>query len=152
MTRALALLLATSLLAACQTPPSPPAAPPARSTTATASLRDSVRAFGEAWAAHDMKTLDALLAPEYVHTDVGGRVLRRAEWLAYAQSQQQGSNVTFRDVEISEHGTFGIVLGANDITGGSLGTSTIRFTQVWRLADDGWKRVAFQATFVQAPR
>lgn len=114
------------------------------------SLLECVRAFGEAWARRDTATLESLLAPEYVHTDFEGRVLRRAEWLAYAEAQPHGSTVEFHDLEIIERGDFGVVIGANRIAGGSMGSSTIRFTQVWQRDELGWKRLAFQATEVRS--
>jgi ketosteroid isomerase-like protein len=91
-----------------------------------------------------------MLAPGYIHTDFQGRVFRRDEWLAYAGSQAHGSAIAFRDLEIVEHGSVGIVTGANDIAGGSIGQATIRFTQVWLQIEGAWKRLAFQATLVRA--
>ena len=110
------------------------------------SLLECVRAFGEAWARRDVAQLQSMLAPQYIHTDVTGRVLRRDEWLAYAATQPHGSTITFRDVEAVEYGGVGLVTGTNDIAGGSLGVNSIRFTQVWIELDGEWKRVAFQAT------
>lgn len=110
------------------------------------SLRECVELFGNAWAARDLATLELLLAPEYVHTDFEGRVLRRQDWLAYAMQQSHGKAVSFRDVEFHEYGNIALVVGANDIDGGSMGTTVIRFTQVWRATDLGWQRLAFQAT------
>ena len=149
MRNAHGLLFIFGILVGCNDPQTRPSGEPISIKSEVPSLRDSVQAFGEAWAKHDLKTLDALLAPEYVHTDIQGHVLRRAEWLAYAQSQQHGSNLTFRDLEVTDSGNFGVVLGANDISGGSIGVSSIRFTQVWRRTEGGWKRVAFQATLVK---
>lgn len=121
-------------------------------TSSVESLSDCVRLFGEAWAARDIATLASLLAPGYVHTDFEGRVLRRAEWLAYAAVQPHGSSVEFDDVEVTEYGDLGVVTGANRIDGGSMGSSTIRFTQVWQRDGIGWKRLAFQATEVRDSR
>jgi ketosteroid isomerase-like protein len=114
------------------------------------SLPECVRALGEAWAERDVARLRSMLAPGYIHTDFQGRVFRRDEWLAYAGSQGHGTAITFRDLEIVEHGSVGIVTGANDIAGGSEGQSTIRFTQVWAQPNGEWKRLAFQATLVRA--
>ena len=110
------------------------------------SLRECVESFGHAWASRDFATLESLLAPEYVHTDFEGRVLRRQDWLAYAMQQSHGKAVSFRDMELYEYGNMALVLGANDIEGGSMGTTVIRFTQVWRATEFGWQRLAFQAT------
>jgi ketosteroid isomerase-like protein len=110
------------------------------------SLLECVRAFGEAWASRDVAQLESMLAPQYVHTDFQGRVLRRDEWLAYAATQTQGSTIMFRDLEAVEYGGIGLVTGTNDIAGGSVGVHSIRFTQVWIDTDGEWRRVAFQAT------
>jgi ketosteroid isomerase-like protein len=113
-------------------------------------LSESVKDFGEAWAESDVERLRSMLAPGYIHSDFQGRVFRRDEWLAYAGSQGHGSAITFRDLEIVEYGSVGLVNGANDIAGGSMGQSTIRFTQVWAQIEGEWKRLAFQATLVGA--
>lgn len=114
------------------------------------SLENSVERFGRAWAARDLESLRAMLSPEYVHTDFEGRVFDRDAWLEYATHQAHGSAVSFRDVEYREYGALAIVLGANDIGGGSMGASTIRFTQVWQATGSGgWQRLAFQATLVK---
>jgi len=115
------------------------------------SLTECVRIFGEAWARRDTATLASLLASNYVHTDFEGRVLRRQEWLAYAEAQSHGTSAALEDVEIVERGNFALVTGANRIDGGTMGPSTIRFTQVWERDESGWKRVAFQATEVRRP-
>ena len=109
-------------------------------------LRECVETFGNAWAARDLPTLESLLAPEYVHTDIRGKVLRRQEWLAYAMQQPDGTQVSFRDMEFHEYGNIALVFGANEIDGGSIGPVVIRFTQVWRATEAGWQRLAFQAT------
>jgi ketosteroid isomerase-like protein len=115
----------------------------------TRTLPECVQAFGEAWARRDLALLRALLSPDYIHTDIEGRVLRHDEWLAYVENQAHGSAVTFGDLEVRELGAVGIVTGSNGIAGGSMGRSTIRFTQVWLLLAGEWKRIAFQATQVR---
>ena len=87
-----------------------------------------------------------MLAPEYIHTDFQGRVLRCDDWLSYAETQVHGNTIGFRDLEAVEFGLVGLVTGTNDIDGGAMGRSTIRFTQLWVNRSGGWKRVAFQAT------
>ncbi len=111
-------------------------------------LLESVHAFGHAWARRDVQALQALLAPGYIHTDFEGRVFQRDEWLEYARSQEHGSRVSFHDLVAVEHGTTGIVTGSNEVAGGSMGSSTIRFTQVWLQLSGRWQRLAFQATRV----
>jgi ketosteroid isomerase-like protein len=111
-------------------------------------LLESVHAFGHAWARRDVPALQALLAPGYIHTDFEGRVFQRDEWLAYARSQEHGNRVSFHELVAVEHGITGIVTGSNEVAGGSMGSSTIRFTQVWLQLSGRWQRLAFQATRV----
>ena len=109
-------------------------------------LRECVELFGRAWAVRDIPTLESLLAPEYVHTDIQGRVFHRQDWLAYAMQQPHGTHVSFRDLEFHQYENTALVFGGNEIEGGSMGSAVIRFTQVWRANASGWQRLAFQAT------
>ena len=106
--------------------------------------------FGEAWANHDYETLDSLLAEDYVHTDIEGRVFDRQHWLSDAQEQPRGYSISFRDVEATVHGDVGVVTGANRLAGGGSPIGAIRFTQVWIWRSGRWQRRAFQATRVSA--
>ena len=121
------------------------------------------RQFGQAWLQGDTQTLDHLLAREYTHTDVTGKVLHRAEWLADAANVQKWlrapsgtktPSIDFQDVELKLVGTAVIVTGGNVIRSANPNNPPIklRFTQVWVKEDGGWKRRFFQATSIQDPK
>ena len=120
------------------------------------------REFGQAWLRGDTKTLDRLLAREYIHTDVTGRVLHRQEWLLDAGNVQKWlrapsgagtPTIEFRDVEVRPIGGVVIVTGKNVIRSANPGNPpmSLRFTQVWVKEDKKWKRRFFQATRLSEP-
>lgn len=120
------------------------------------------RRFGEAWLKADVKTLDSLLAREYTHTDVTGKVLHRADWLADAGNAQRwlrgdarGASpaIEFYDVRVQVMGNTAVITGGNTIRPGDAKRPpmTLRFTQVWVKEDRQWKRRFFQATPVPGP-
>ncbi len=116
-----------------------------------------VRQFGQAWLEADVSTLDRLLAREYTHTDVTGRVLHRADWLADAANAQkwlrapEGNrkpSIEFEDVAVKMIGDSAVITGGNVIHSANPQAAPIklRFTQVWIKEDGNWKRCFFQAT------
>lgn len=118
-----------------------------------AALEDAVRRFGEAWANGDYAVLDSLLSPSYSHTDIFGKRLDRAPWLAYAGGRGgRTTRIEVRDVRIRIDGDVGIVTGINDLDGGGIRDAADRkalslaFTQVWVWRQGRWQREAFQAT------
>lgn len=142
----MALLLAASLAQAQQSD--------------AARVEALARRFGNAWLKADVKTLDSLLAREYMHTDVTGKVLHRADWLADAGNAQKwlrgnagGASpaIEFDDVKIQVVGNMAVVTGGNTIrpADANLPPMKLRFTQVWIKEDGQWKRRFFQATPVQ---
>lgn len=115
--------------------------------------------FGNAWLKGDIQTLDHLLAREYTHTDVTGRVLNRSEWLTDAanvekwarSSETKGTpTIGFYGMEVKLLGDAAVVTGGNVIQpAGSAPPLKLRFTQVWIKEDGQWKRRYFQATPIQ---
>ena len=106
--------------------------------------------FGEAWANHDYETLDSLLAEDYLHTDIVGRVFDRQDWLADVKGQPHGYSISFHDVDATVYGDVGVVTGANQLVGGGSPIGAIRFTQVWVWRGGRWQRKTFQATRISA--
>ena len=108
------------------------------------------------WAS-DVSTLERLLAPEYIHTDVNGDVFTRARWLEYIKQKKNAqavNDITFHDVHIQVAGSVAWVTGENVFSGpayatekGAPGTRKLRFTQIWVKRDGTWQRAAFQATW-----
>jgi hypothetical protein len=125
----------------------------------TSDLDKLVRVFGEAWLAADGAQLDRLLAREYTHTDVTGRVLDRTEWLTDAENAQKWlrsphgtskPSIEFEDMQIRVYGDVAVVTGMNVIHSANLKDKPmrLRFTQVWVKEDGEWKRRFFQGTQV----
>ena len=115
-------------------------------------LRSLVQQFGEAWAHSDVAVLDKLLAPEYIHTDLAGKVQRRAYWLKLA-GHPRSLEIEVEDLEIHIFGNVALITGDNTIWSpkdGKEKASRIRFTQLWEHNKSGWQRRAFQATNVLA--
>lgn len=121
------------------------------------------RQFGEAWLKADVKTLDVLLAREYTHTDVTGKVLHRSDWLADAGNAQKwlrgnadgrSPAIEFDDINVRVLGDTAVVTGGNTIRPADtkIAPMKLRFTQVWIKEDGQWKRRFFQAAPLPGPK
>lgn len=104
-------------------------------------LEKRIRQFAQVWAKSDVVALGRLLASDYLHIDIEGKVQNRDEWLAYAPSPRPVTRVEFEDAKIRLYGDVAVITGQNAISvsgknaitgeqieGESVGT--IRFTQV----------------------
>jgi ketosteroid isomerase-like protein len=118
-----------------------------------------VAQFSEAFREADVERLAAMLGPEYIHTNTGGGVVAREQWLAFVRTRRaeldagtlQLSRYENRDIEVRLHGDTAIVTGVNLSEGTRNGTSfarELRFTQVWRRHGADWVRIAFHDTEV----
>jgi hypothetical protein len=119
-------------------------------------LQDLARRLGQAWLEADISSLDQMLAGEYTHTDVSGRVLHRSEWLADAANPEKWlraaagnarPSMEFDDMTVEVLGIAAVITGGNTIHGARPTTDPIRlrFTQVWIVEGGVWKRRYFQA-------
>jgi ketosteroid isomerase-like protein len=133
-----------------------------QSTTDSDKLLSLAREFGNAWLKGDVTTLDHLLATEYTHTDVTGKVLHRADWLADASNVQkwarpvtaQGEpSIEFEDMQVTLLGDTAVITGGNLIRSADPKQPALRlrFTQVWVRERGEWKRRFFEATPVMKP-
>jgi len=117
-----------------------------------AEVEKLARSFGQAWAVNDIATLEPMLAPAYLHTDIKGNALPRAAWLDYMREQKKKDlvfTIEFADVKTTVYGDIVLITGENLISViGQPGPKLqrLRFTQVWAKQDGKWLRVAFQAT------
>jgi ketosteroid isomerase-like protein len=113
----------------------------------------TVHDAGQAWARHDLTTLERLLADDYTHTDVFGQFQNRDEWLAYVRSDAVAHQLDFEDVTVRIYGDVAVVTGRNIWRPGTgFVALPLRFTQVLTRKDGDWRRSAFQAGFEQLPR
>ena len=113
-------------------------------------LVQKIEGFTEAWAKSDTVSLAKLLANEYRHTDIWGKILHRQEWLTYAATPRKISDIAINDVEIFQYNdNIAIITGKMSYQfGEEKVTQEIRFTQVWSNNAGQWKRVTFQATLI----
>jgi len=113
-------------------------------------LLQKIQDFTEAWAKSDTVFLSKLLADEYRHTDIWGKILNRQAWLTYANTPRKISDIVTNDVEILEYdGNIVIITGNMSYKFGEENlTQEIRFTQVWFHNAGQWKRTTFQATLI----
>ena len=113
-------------------------------------LLQKIQDFTEAWAKSDTVFLSKLLANEYQHTDIWGKILRKQEWLTYAITPRKISDIVSNDVEILQYyDNIAIITGKMSYKFGEEKlTQEIRFTQVWSNNAGQWKRTTFQATLI----
>jgi hypothetical protein len=119
--------------------------------------------IGKAWTQNNLDTLEKYLEKDYVHTDVRGQILNRTSWLNYVKDRKD-KNVTnpyveFDDVKITVYKEFAFATGINTFVGQAYTsndknankTQKIRFTQVLKRENNVWKRLMFQATYIDTP-
>jgi Domain of unknown function (DUF4440) len=126
----------------------------AQSTRPTEQIRQEllqkIQDFTEAWAKSDTVFLSRLLANEYKHTDIWGKILHRQEWLTYAITPRIISDIVSNEVEILQYSdNLAIITGKMSYKFGvDKQTQEIRFTQIWSKNAGQWKRITFQATLI----
>jgi ketosteroid isomerase-like protein len=115
--------------------------------------------ISDSWSQNNLDTLEKYLDRDYVHTDVRGQFLNRSKWLSYVKDRKEkgvvNSSVGFDDVHIEIHGQFAFVTGVNTFSGAAYtGTDNktqprkLRFTQILLKEGNVWKRLKFQATYI----
>ena len=113
-------------------------------------LLHRIQSFTEAWAESDTAYLGKLLADEYQHSDIWGKILHRQDWLKYASAPRKISEIITNDVEMliyNDH--MAVITGKMSYkVGEEKVIQEIRFTQIWGNNDGQWKRAAFQATLI----
>lgn len=119
--------------------------------------------IGEAWTKNNLDTLNKYIDANYIHTDTRGQKLDRALWLSYVKDRKDkgltNPGVSFEKVVISIYGDVAIVTGINMFTGQAYtsndstgnGPKKLRFTQVLKKESGTWKRMVFQATYIDTP-
>ena len=106
---------------------------------------------GHAYARRDLPALERLTADDYAQIDVRGGVLARWEWLEFVKNRKSELTVETDDVHISNYGDVAVITGHWTYTLKANGNNKItysRWTSVWTRYPAGWKRHAFQNTYV----
>ena len=113
-------------------------------------LLQNIQSFTEAWGNSDTVFLSKLLANEYRHTDIWGKILHREDWLTYAAIPRKISNILTSDAEILLYNNnLASVTGKMTYQyGDEKLIQEIRFTQFWSRNNGLWKRTTFQATLI----
>jgi ketosteroid isomerase-like protein len=108
---------------------------------------------GHAYASRNLAALERLTADDYVQTDVRGGVLNRTQWLEFVKNRKSDLTVETDNVHVSVYGNTAVVRGHwiyhRQADGVEL-RSDSQWTSMWTRDGDGWKRHAFQNTYVNA--
>ncbi len=91
-----------------------------------------------------------------------GEVLSRAAWLSYVKDRKDkgvsNPGVEFDDVKITVYNEFAFVVGINTFSGQAYTSNDgnnnkprkLRFTQALKKENNIWKRILFQATYIES--
>ncbi len=124
-------------------------------------IRRIISRFDAAVAGGDVQQVESLLADPYFHTDIYGVFQDKQSWLAsWLRPVAAGLKAgdfrweIYRSDEIQVYlmgDDVAIVVGRWTLKRSDHSAPMVgRFTHVWRRSFSGWKRVAYQATTVQA--
>ncbi len=117
--------------------------------------------IGNAWTQNNLDTLEKYIHKDYVHTDVRGQILNRTSWLDYVKDRREKSVknpiLDFEDIKITIYNDIALVTGINSFSGQAFTTNDnntnkprkLRFTQVLKKDNNIWKRIMFQATYME---
>lgn len=138
-----------------------------KAQTLNTSERDNVYKtiilIGTAWKQNNLDTLEKYIDTNYIHSDVLGQKLHRFEWLGYVKDRRSkgltNPDIQFDDVDISIYADLAIVTGINTFTGQAYSSNDnpssaprkLRFTQVLKKENGFWRRLVFQATYIDEP-
>ena len=113
-------------------------------------LFQKIQDFTEAWSRSDTAALNKLLANEYRHSDIWGKILHKQDWLIYAAAPRKISDIHINDLELLLYNSnLAVATGKMSyLWGEEKLMQEIRFTQIWSNNDGQWKRTAFQATLI----
>jgi len=117
-------------------------------------LRETLKAFNNAFATSDLATLDSLTTQNYLHTNSSSQVIGKSAWFNYLKKRD--GNVKSGTVEVLEyvledpkiemHHKMAIVTGkVKVVTKDSLGLhrNAYRVTNIWIHDEGKWKRAGF---------
>lgn len=118
--------------------------------------------FAQAFAQVDTAVLKSLIADDYVHTNLTGEVLNKAQWLERAKMRRADISAgefkidyySYDDVRIRIYYNTAVVTGQATTSGLREGKEfkwNLRFTNVWVKREGRWQRVAFHDSNVASP-
>ena len=118
--------------------------------------------IGNAWSQNNLDSLEKYIHEEYRHTDVRGEIQNRSEWLNYVKERKaknlSNPKVEFEQTQIKVYGDYALVTGINVFSGlaytandtNSKGPRKLRYSQVLKKENGIWKRILFQATYLES--
>jgi ketosteroid isomerase-like protein len=124
-------------------------------------VNKTIFAIGRAWSQNNLDTLEKYIAPGYKHTDVRGQIQDRKTWLGDVAERKVKNvkipEIEFEGIQIQLDGDFAFVTGINSFSGSSNSPNDpnvqkikrLRFTQVLKKEEGIWKRLLFQATYIE---
>jgi ketosteroid isomerase-like protein len=124
-------------------------------------VNKTIFAIGKAWTQNNLDTLEKYIAPGYKHTDVRGQIQDRKTWLGDVAKRKEKNvkipDIGFDDIQIQLDGDFAFVTGINSFSGNASSMNdpnvqkikSLRFTQVLKKEEGIWKRLLFQATYIE---
>ena len=118
------------------------------------SLKNSINIFNNAFKIADVKSLDSLLANDYLHTNGTNRAFGKKKWLDYISQRRQDIvsgklqiiDYAMDQIEIQKYEHTAVVAGrvaSTYILDGEEKSSQFRVTHLWVVEDGIWKRAAF---------
>ncbi len=116
--------------------------------SAEQALKDLEREWAEAFKNRDAKTLNRILADNFIFTDEEGKAQNKAQYIA-GMMQMQIESYTLDEPEVRVFGNAGVVTGrwAGTMTaGGQDASGAFRFTDTFVRKPTGWQVIASQNT------
>jgi ketosteroid isomerase-like protein len=115
-----------------------------------ATLRDLENRWAAATAAHDVATVQELLAGDYVGVTAAGNIVNKAGLLAALRRDKNTyESVANSRVDVRVHGDAAVVVGTTSQRGkdaaGKPFSYTFRWTDTWVLRNGRWQCVASQS-------
>jgi len=119
---------------------------------ATQQLTQIERRLAKAIVDKDLKTYDAILAPDWTTIDLTGHPLSKAQVLQeFASNDRQVEEAVIDDIRVTDLGNVAVVTGRTTAEGAFKGQHVkivLRFTDVFVKRGHGWQVVASQGTRV----
>jgi ketosteroid isomerase-like protein len=113
-------------------------------------LRDVENRWANAIAAHDIATIQGLLAGDYIGVTAGGNIVNKAGLLAeIRRDKNKYESVTNARVDVRIHGSTAVIVGTTKQRGtdgaGKSFSYTYRWTDTWAERDGQWQCIASQS-------
>jgi ketosteroid isomerase-like protein len=149
--RPLLVVLALTAFAPAAAPAASPEVEASGASRATRQLRRLEREWSDAFNQRDARTLNRLLAKDFVFVDQTGKVMNKAEYIDMVVNHIRVISGDIHGLDIRTYGTTGIAVAR--FTGttsfdGHESTSSFRFIDVWTKRNGRWIAISSQDTLI----